>query len=104
MARGEAHGEFGELELALDDLNAAAAYYPKSPPGLYVQRAGILMKLGRSREAIADLGEGIAAASPLASPEFIANMYEQRGQCRMQISETQLARQDLERAAQRNRR
>jgi hypothetical protein len=57
-----------------------------------------------SREAIADFGKGIAAASPLASPEFIANMYEQRGQCLMQIGEAQLARQDQERAAQLNRR
>jgi tetratricopeptide (TPR) repeat protein len=103
MTRGEAHQQFGELELALDDLNAAAAYYPKSPPGLYEQRATILMRLGRTREAIADFGEGIAAASPLASPKFIANMYEQRGQCRMQLGESELARQDLERAAQLNR-
>ena len=39
----------------------------------------------------------------VASPKFIANMYEQRGQCRMQLGESQLARQDLERAAQLNR-
>jgi tetratricopeptide (TPR) repeat protein len=100
MARGEAHHGSGNLELALDDFNAAAAYYPQSPPGLYEKRAAILLELGRTREAIADLGEGIAAASPLAHPRFIANMYEQRGQCRMQVGEAHLARQDFERAAQ----
>jgi tetratricopeptide (TPR) repeat protein len=91
MARGEAHHGLGNLELALADFNAAAAYYPKGPPGLYEKRAAILLELGRAREAIVDLGEGIAAASPLADPRFIANMYEQRGQCRMQLGETHLA-------------
>jgi tetratricopeptide (TPR) repeat protein len=100
MARGKAHHELGNLELALADFNAAAAYYPKCPPGLYQQRAAILLKLGRTREAVADLGEGIATASPLADPRFIANMYEQRGQCRTQLGEAHLARQDFERAAQ----
>jgi Tfp pilus assembly protein PilF len=47
-----------------------------------------------TREAIVDFGEGIAAASPLA------DMYEQRGQCRMQLGEANLARQDFERAEQ----
>ncbi|MBJ7402180.1 MAG: tetratricopeptide repeat protein [Bradyrhizobium sp.] len=100
MARADAHHEFGDLELALDDLNAAEAYHPKGPPGLYGTRAAILMKLERYTEAVADFGKGIAAASPLASSEFIANMYEQRGRCRAQLGESSLARQDLDAAAQ----
>lgn len=100
MSRGEAHHEWGNLDLALADFNAAAAYHPKGPPGLYEQRAAVLRELGRMREAIADFGEGISVASPLASPQFVANMYEQRGQCRMQLGETDLARQDFERAAE----
>jgi tetratricopeptide (TPR) repeat protein len=100
MARGQAYYDLGNLELALADFNAAAAYYPKTPPGLYEKRAAIFRQLGRLREAIADFGEGIAAASPLADPRFIANMYEQRGQCRMQLGEAHLARQDFERAVQ----
>lgn len=99
MSRGEAQHDLGNLELALDDFNAAAAYYPKGPPGLYEKRGALLLELGRRREAIADFSEAIAAVSPLADPRFIANMYEQRGHCRTQLGEVELGRQDLEHAA-----
>lgn len=100
LSRGEVHHDLGNLDFALADFNAAAAYCPKGPPGLYEKRATVLRELGRTREAIADFGEAIAVASPLADPQFIANMYEQRGQCRMQLGEAHLARQDFEQAAQ----
>jgi tetratricopeptide (TPR) repeat protein len=100
MARAEVHHELGNLDTALADLNAAAAYYPKGPPGLYEKRANILVDLGRAQEAVADFSKGIEVVSPLASPTFVAKMYEKRGQCRMLLGETQLAHQDLERAAQ----
>ncbi|WP_035964081.1 tetratricopeptide repeat protein [Bradyrhizobium sp. YR681] len=100
LARADAHREFGDLELALDDLNAADAYHPQGPPGLYGTRGEILMKLGRHAEAAADFGKGIAAASPFASPDFVANMYQQRGRCRSQLGDIPSARQDFEKAAQ----
>jgi tetratricopeptide (TPR) repeat protein len=100
MARGEVHCNLGNLELAVDDLTAAAAYYPNNPPGLYSRRAAALRQLGRTREAIADLDQAIAAVSPLAAAAFVADIYDQRGQCRMQLGESDLARQDFERAAQ----
>ncbi|MGX4803987.1 tetratricopeptide repeat protein [Bradyrhizobium guangdongense] len=100
MARADAHRAFGELDLALDDLNAAEAYHPKGPPGLYGTRGTILMELGKFNDAAADFGKGIAASSPLASPEFIANMYEQRGRCRTKLGDTSAARQDFDTASQ----
>jgi tetratricopeptide (TPR) repeat protein len=100
MARGEIHCDLGNFELAAADLTAAAAYYPNNPPGLYTQRAAALRQLGRTREAIAELDQAIAAVSPLATTAFVADIYDQRGQCRMQLGESNLARQDFERAAQ----
>jgi tetratricopeptide (TPR) repeat protein len=100
MARGEAHSSWGNLDLAVADFTAAAAYYPQSPPGLYEQRATALRKLGRIREAIADFDQAIKAGSPLADARLVADIYDQRGQCRMQLGESDLARQDFERAEQ----
>ena len=104
--RGDLHRNLGNLELAVADFTAAAACYPKSAPsGLYVSRAAVLRQLGRTREAIADLDQAIAVASlPLNGAKFIAGIYEERGQCRMQLGESDLARQDFERAAQLKRR
>lgn len=99
IARGEALTASGQIELALADFDAAAAYYPKSPPGLYQKRAAIFLKLGRIREAAADFGEGIAASSPFADRRFVADMYEQRGRCRKQLGEAELARHDFDCAA-----
>jgi tetratricopeptide (TPR) repeat protein len=88
MARGEVHCNLGNLELAVADLTAAAAYYPNDPsPGLYTHRAAALRQLGRTREAISDLDQAIAALSSLAGAGFVADIYDQRGQCRMQLGE-----------------
>jgi tetratricopeptide (TPR) repeat protein len=103
MARGEAHRNLENFELAVADFTAAEAYYPRSPPGLYEQRAATLRQLGRTVEAIADFDQAIAAASPLADARFVADIYHQRGQCRAELGESDLARQDFERAAQLNR-
>jgi tetratricopeptide (TPR) repeat protein len=100
MSRGETHLELGNLDLSVADFTAAEAYYPKSPPGLYERRAAALRRLGRVREAIADLDQALAAMSPLAGKQFIANVYDQRGQCRKQLGESDLARQDFAHAAQ----
>ncbi|MDF0515752.1 tetratricopeptide repeat protein [Bradyrhizobium yuanmingense] len=98
MSRSEAHQQYGELELALDDLNAADAYYPENPPGLFKHRADIYLKMGRVREAVVDLGNAIEATSPLASAEFLAELYDQRAQCKAKLGEPQQAQQDLTRA------
>jgi tetratricopeptide (TPR) repeat protein len=100
MARGEVHLDLGNLDLAVADLTAATAYYPRSPPGLYRKRAASFQRLGRTREAVADLDRAIAAVTPLAAPGLIADIHDQRGECRAQLGEAHLAREDFDRARQ----